>query len=122
MQRARRAKAELRSRETTGKPVEVSDDTLQRFVQENAFAVVDCWAAWCAPCRILAPIIDELSSAYTGRIAFGKLNVDENQGTVTRYQVMTIPTLLVFKAGKLVDQFVGVMPRPQLESRMTRYL
>ena len=122
MQGAYRAKAEPPLRDTTGKPVDVSDDTFQRFVQENAIAVVDCWAAWCAPCRMVAPVIDELASAYTGRIAFGKLNVDENQGTATHYQVMSIPTLLVFKAGKLVDRIVGAMPRPLLEPKLTRYL
>ncbi len=122
MQRARRVRAEPRSGETTGKPVEVRDDTFQRFLQENAITVVDCWAAWCAPCRMVAPVIDELASAYTGRIAFGKLNVDENRGTATRYQVMSIPTLLVFKAGKLVDRIVGAMPRPLLEPKLTHYL
>ena len=71
---------------------------------------------------MVAPVIDELAGAYTGRIAFGKLNVDENRDTAMRYQVMSIPTLLVFKAGKLVDRIVGAMPRPLLEPKLTRYL
>jgi thioredoxin 1 len=122
LQKTSRAKTASPSSETLGKPVDVSDDTVQRFVQEHALAVVDCWAAWCAPCRMVAPVIDELASAYSGRIAFGKLNVDENRDTAMRHQVMSIPTLLVFKAGKLVDRIVGAMPRPLLEPKLTRYL
>jgi thioredoxin 1 len=122
LQKASHPRTVSPSSETLGKPVDVSDSTFHRFVQDHALVVVDCWAAWCAPCRMVAPVIDELAGAYTGRIAFGKLNVDENRDTAIRYQVMSIPTLLVFKAGKLVDRIVGAMPRPLLEPKLTRYL
>ena len=122
LRQASRGRTASPSSATLGTPVDVSDGDFDRFVQAHALAVVDCWAAWCAPCRMVAPVIDELASAYAGRIAFGKLNVDENRDTAMRYQVMSIPTLLVFKAGKLVDRIVGAMPRPLLEPKLTRYL
>lgn len=122
LQKAARPQTVSPSREALGKPVDLGDGTFHRFVEEHALAVVDCWAAWCAPCRMVAPVIDELASAYSGRIAFGKLNVDENRDTAMRYQVMSIPTLLVFKAGQLVDRIVGAMPRPLLEPKLTRHL
>lgn len=104
------------------KPIEVTDETFTETVQSHPLVVVDCWASWCAPCRMVAPIIDELAKDYAGKILFGKLNVDENQKVSMQYAVMSIPTLLVFKNGRLVDQFVGAMPRNMLEPKITRYL
>jgi thioredoxin 1 len=83
--------------------------------------VVDCWAAWCAPCRAIAPIVDELAKEYSGKVVFGKLNVDENPETAQRYGVMAIPTLLVMKEGKEVDRVVGVLPKNQLEAKVNVY-
>ncbi len=105
-----------------GKPVTVTDATFKETVQNHPLVVVDCWAAWCGPCRMVAPIIEELARDYAGRILFGKLNVDENQQVATQYQIMSIPTLLVFKNGKLVDRIVGAMPRQTLEPKVTHYL
>lgn len=104
------------------KPIEVTDETFTKVIREQPLVVVDCWAAWCAPCRMIAPVIEELAQAYAGKILFGKLNVDENQGIATEYQIMTIPTLLVFKNGKLVDRIIGAMPRQSLEPKITNYL
>lgn len=105
-----------------GKPVTVTDATFEETVQNHPLVVVDCWAAWCGPCRMVAPIIEELARDYAGRILFGKLNVDENREVATQYQIMSIPTLLVFKDGKLVDRIVGAMPRQTLEPKVTHYL
>jgi len=104
------------------RPLEITDATLRKAVESHPVAVVDCWASWCAPCRILSPIIEELAQDYAGKILFAKLNVDENRERALEYGIMSIPTLLVFKGGKLVDRIVGAMPRSMLEPKITRYL
>jgi thioredoxin 1 len=90
-------------------------------VKNYPLIVVDCWAAWCAPCRAIAPIVEELAKEYSGKVVFGKLNVDENPETAQRYGVMAIPTLLVMKEGKEVDRVVGVLPKNQLEAKVNAY-
>lgn len=104
------------------KPVELSDGSFAGFVRDNPIAVVDFWAPWCTPCSYVSPIIEEMAGRYAGRIAFGKLNVDENPGTAAQYGVMGIPTLLVFKKGVLVDRIVGAMERQSLEPRIAGHL
>lgn len=104
------------------KPVEVTDATFTETIQNHPLVVVDCWAPWCGPCYMVAPVVEELAKDYAGRILFGKLNIDENRRVAMQYQVMSIPTLLVFKDGKLVDRIVGAIPRQMLEPQITRYL
>ncbi len=104
------------------KPIEVTDATFKETIQNHSLVVVDCWAPWCAPCHMVAPIIEEMARDYAGKILFGKLNVDENREIAMQYEIMGIPTLLVFKNGQLVDRIVGAMPRQMLEPKMTRYL
>jgi thioredoxin 1 len=104
------------------KPVEMTDATFKEMILNHAFVVVDCWAPWCGPCRVVAPIIEELSRDYAGKILFGKLNVDENREVSTQYDIVSIPTLLVFKNGKLVDTIIGAMPKQTLEQKITRRL
>jgi thioredoxin 1 len=104
------------------KPVEMTDAMFKEMIQNHSLVVVDCWAPWCGPCRMVAPVIEELSRDYAGRILFGKLNVDENREVSTQYEIMSIPTLLVFKNGKLVDTIIGAMPRQTLEQKITRHL
>jgi thioredoxin 1 len=104
------------------KPVEMTDATFKEMIQNHSLVVVDCWAPWCGPCRMVAPIIEELSRDYAGKILFGKLNVDENREVSMQYDIMSIPTLLVFKNGKLVDKIIGAMPRQTLEQKITRHL
>jgi thioredoxin 1 len=104
------------------KPVEMTDATFKEMIQNHPLVVVDCWAPWCGPCRMVAPIIEELSRDYAGKILFGKLNVDENREVSMQYDIMSIPTLLVFKNGKLVDTIIGAMPRQTLEQKITRHL
>jgi len=104
------------------KPVEMTDATFKEMIQNHPLVVVDCWAPWCGPCRMVAPIIEELTRDYAGKILFGKLNVDNNREVSMQYDIMSIPTLLVFKNGKLVDTIIGAMPRQTLEQKITRHL
>jgi len=109
-------------RSALNKPVKVTDTTFKETIQDHSIVVVDCWASWCAPCRMVAPIIDELAVDYAGKILFGKLNIDENRAVAIEYQIMSIPTLLVFKNGKLVDRIIGAQPRQMLEPKLSRHL
>ncbi len=104
------------------KPVEVTDATFNETVQSHRLVVIDCWAAWCGPCRMIAPIIEELAREYAGKMVFGKLDVDKNRVVSMQYQIMSIPTLMVFSHGKLVDRITGALPKPVLKAQITRYL
>ena len=107
---------------TSDKPVNLTDASFTKFVKDNAMAVIDVWAPWCGPCLFVSPVVEEIARDYVGKIAFGKLNVDQNRRVATQYGIRGIPTLLVFKNGKVVDQIVGAMPRQLLEPRITRHL
>ena len=102
--------------------LELNDANFEQMLKEYPMLVVDCWAPWCGPCRMVAPIIDELAKDYQGKIAFGKLNVDNNRAVSTRFDIMSIPTLLVFKNGQLIDQKIGAMPKQVLENELTKLL
>lgn len=101
------------------KPVEVTDADFDQFVKENPKVVVDCWAAWCAPCRMIAPVIEELAVEKTD-IKFVKLDVDHNRTVPMKYGIMSIPTLLYFKDGVLVDKTLGALPKAAIEARLAR--
>ena len=115
-------KSSEEQKQVIDKPVEVTDSNFMEIIQRNPLVVIDCWAPWCPPCHIIAPIIDNMARDYAGRILFGKLNVDENQIATTHFQIMSIPTLLIFKNGKLIDRIIGAMPRHLLEPRITQHL
>lgn len=104
------------------KPIELTDAKFREMIYNHPLVVVDCWAPWCTPCHMIAPILEEMAREYAGRISFGKLNVDENQSVALEYQIMSIPTLLVFKNGKLVDRIIGAMPKKILEPKITQHL
>jgi thioredoxin 1 len=104
------------------KPIELTDANFDENVKKYSFFVVDNWAPWCPPCLMLSPIIESLAKKYVGKIVFGKLNVDENKEVAQKYEVMSVPTLLVLKKGKLVDRIVGAMPEPLLEKRLKSFL
>ena len=96
--------------------MEVTDDTFESEVEKHSgLAVVDFWATWCAPCRMVAPILDQLATEYSGKAKVTKLDVDTNIRTASRFNVRSIPTILFFKNGQLVDQIVGAVPKPRLE-------
>jgi thioredoxin 2 len=102
-----------------GRPVEVTDSTFSREVLSSPGSVlVDCWAPWCGPCRMVAPILDELASKYAGGVRIAKLNVDENPLTASRYDVRNIPTMLLFKDGKLINSLVGALPKETIEQHL----
>jgi thioredoxin len=104
-------------------PFTVTDATFAAEVERSPLPVlVDMWAPWCGPCRTIAPMIDELASAMAGRVRFGKMNVDENPTTSSRFAVRSIPTLLIFKDGREVDRIVGVQPRSAIATRLERVL
>ncbi len=108
--------------EIISKPIETTDETFTKIINSHPFVVIDCWAQWCAPCRMIAPIIQELAQQYAGKIVFGKLDIDKNTEIPMQYGIMSIPTLLVFKNGKTVDRIVGAMPRNSLESKLKQHL
>jgi thioredoxin 1 len=95
---------------------EVTDDTFETEVEkQKGLVAVDFWATWCAPCRMIAPILDQLATEYSGKAKVAKLDVDTNIRTSSRFNVRSIPTILFFKDGQLVDQIVGAVPKPRLE-------
>jgi thioredoxin 2 len=100
-------------------PFDVTDQTFAREVLTSDTSVlVDCWAPWCAPCRTLSPIIDELASDYANGVKVVKLNVDENQITASQYGIRSIPTMLFFKEGKIVDRVTGTLPKEEIERHL----
>jgi thioredoxin 1 len=96
--------------------IETSDLTFNNDVLDaGGIVIVDFWAEWCGPCRAIAPTLDEIAKAYDGRVKIIKLNIDQNQETPMKYGVRSIPTLMMFKNGQLVDSKVGALPRSTLE-------
>jgi thioredoxin 1 len=103
-------------------PLRVSEDDFDKVVQRFPVVVIDCWAPWCMPCLMVAPVVAELTKDYTGKIVFCKLNVDENGSIAVKYGIQSIPTLMVFQNSELVNLIIGAMPRRELESRITKSL
>jgi thioredoxin 1 len=104
------------------RPVDVDDAGFEALVRRHPLVVVDCWAPWCAPCRVVGPIVDALAREMAGRVVFAKLNADLNPRVTSSFGVQGLPTLLVFKDGRLVDRLVGAMPKPQLAAHLERHL
>ena len=105
-----------------GNLVTVTDADFEQEVEKHAgVAVVDFWATWCGPCRMIAPILEQLSVEYEGKVRVAKLDVDTNQRTATRFNVRSIPTLLFFKDGKLVDQVIGAVPKAALVAKFQQH-
>ena len=105
------------------RPVTVTDATFGSLVEGSPLPVLlDMWAEWCGPCRMVAPVIDELAGTMAGQVRVAKLNVDANPATASRFGVQSIPTLLVFKEGREVDRMVGVQPKPEIVRRLERII
>jgi thioredoxin 2 len=109
-----------------GKPlpwlVEASDDTFDVEANSSVAVLVDLWAPWCGPCRVVGPIVEQLAQEYAGRLKVVKVNVDDNPALARQFRAMSIPTLVVLKDGRVVDRIVGAMPKPDLKMRLFPYL
>ena len=108
------------ARQTDSKPANISDQTFEREVLQATGRpiLVDCWAPWCGPCRIIAPVLDELAAESQGRYRITKLNVDDNPQTASRFEIASIPTMLIFKDGKLIDRLIGAQPKQAIAERL----
>ncbi len=124
--KARRMRQELeREREMENwpsEPVELTDANFRDVVSRYPLVVVDMWAVWCSPCRMIAPIMERLAVKYAGKVVFGKLNVDENPSTANAFKVMSIPTLLIIKERELADRIIGAVHQQHIESVLNRYI
>jgi len=106
-----------------GHPIEVADRDFSREVLASSLPVlVDCWAPWCGPCKMIAPVLEQMAGEYAGRLKVAKLNVDENPATASRYGIQSIPTLLLFKGGEVVDTLVGALPREEIARRLALHI
>ena len=108
--------------ELPDKPVIVTDATIDAAAGQYPVFILDCWAEWCGPCRMIGPIIEQLAVELKGKAVFGKLNVDENMQTANKYRISAIPTLMIFKDGKLIDKIVGAYPKPALTAKILKLL
>ena len=97
-----------------GKTLEITDSNFNDVISKNKTVLVDFWAEWCGPCRMIGPIIEELANEYEGKAIIGKLDVDSNQESSIKYGVRSIPTILTFKDGEIVDKQVGAVPKETL--------
>ncbi|MGK7311003.1 MAG: thioredoxin [Candidatus Longimicrobiales bacterium M2_2A_002] len=109
--------------ENGGKPIAVDDATFEAEIEgSEGLAMVDFWAEWCGPCRMVGPVVKQLAAEYEGKVKVGKLDVDENQQTAMRFNIRSIPSILFFKDGKHVDTVVGAVPKPMLERKIEEHL
>ena len=106
-----------------GKPVEVNDSNFEEIVLQSKIpALVDFWAPWCAPCRMVAPVVEELAEEYDGRVSFAKLDVDQSPKTASQYGIMSIPSLIIFKDGSPISNLVGFRPKTDLKRGLDEVL
>jgi thioredoxin 1 len=105
------------------KPIEVTDGNFATEIETgNGLSLVDFWATWCGPCRMVAPIVEQLAKEHEGKLKVAKLDVDANQGVATRYNIRSIPSILFFKDGKHVDTVVGAVPKAMLDRKIAEHM
>lgn len=123
--RERKLKQLIQTKETKhemiDKPVHVTDTNFDEIIRKNPLVLIDFWADWCGPCRALAPAIEELARENAGKVFVGKLNVDENTQTAQRFQVFSIPTVVIMKDGKEVDRVVGCVPKEYIVTALKKH-
>lgn len=105
------------------KPVEITDANFdQEVLNAKTPVLVDFWAVWCGPCKMIAPVVEEIASEYAGKLKVGKLDVDQNQDVAMKYGIRSIPTIMVFKEGKVVEQIIGALPKRSLLDKVTPHI
>jgi thioredoxin 1 len=115
--------AKMREEKPLGNtPIVIDDEHFDETVKKHSLMLIDCWADWCGPCRMIAPTVEELARDYAGRVTVGKLNIDDNPQTAERFGVMSIPTLLIMKNGVEVDRVIGAVPKQSIEERLKKHL
>ena len=124
--RLRRVQAMLdqadHGKQVNNHPLNITDDNFDNTLKTNSLLVVDFWAPWCGPCRMVGPLIEQLAVEYAGKVAFGKMNVDENQMVPSNFGIMSIPTIVVFHHGQAVERIVGAYPKTHIEATFKRYI
>ncbi len=110
------------SREVLTTPIRLTDTNFMDAVNKYSLLVVDFWAVWCGPCRIVSPTIEQLATELAGKVVFGKLNVDENLITANTFGIQSIPTIAIFKNGRNIDGFVGVVSKSQMQNRILSHI
>jgi len=104
-------------------PIEITDSNFEQEVEKSDIPVLlDFWAVWCGPCKMIAPIVEELAGEYQGKVKIGKVDVDNNPGVASKYGIRSIPTLLIFKGGKKVDEIVGAVPKTMITNKLKAQL
>ncbi|RLG53501.1 MAG: thioredoxin [Candidatus Hydrothermarchaeota archaeon] len=126
LERIRRKKLEKllkRQRISTPEaPIKITDSEFDRILNKYPLLLIDFWAPWCFPCKMIAPVLEELAREYKGKLVIGKINVDENPIISARFQIFSIPTLILFKNGRPVERIVGALPKEYLEEKIRVYL
>ncbi|MFO7598719.1 MAG: thioredoxin TrxC [Candidatus Desulfacyla sp.] len=118
-----RCKSSLSIGPDLDKPVDITDNTFDSEVLSSSMPVlVDCWAPWCGPCRMVGPVLEQLAREYAGRVKIAKLNVDENPRIASRYSIRSIPTMLLFNRGELANTMVGALPKQEIERQLRSIL
>jgi len=103
-------------------PIMLTDSNFKNELSKYPILLIDFWAPWCGPCKMISPIIEQLAREYTGKVVFGKVNIDENRMITQSFGIQSIPTMIIFKNGKAVDIIVGAIPKAQLETRLHQQL
>jgi thioredoxin len=100
----------------------ITDEEFDKTVKEKDLMLVDFWAPWCGPCRFIGPVVEELAEKHRGKLYVAKMNTDENQTVPPRFQIMAIPTLLIFRRGELVDRIIGAVPKAEIERVLAKHM